>query len=409
MKTKSTLQLITCFLILTTFKQSIAQQVNDVQLYTFAHSLIDHRPPLIATPSDETTILHWIYDISQTSGRTFATTGQFGQLTDHVDNLPPNSNLGYDIVPGSWDETQTTFTNSNLNTVLLTVANFIQWDLPTNPDPADPMRRTIVEKTETLFDWANNELPNLRYYIYGNWPEMDNANAFPPTIPTQTEIDEFHNITIGNKGAFNNWWIQYQDAFLASRPALNAKLIPVGKIISQIYTQVIPNQIAFNELYEDSAPHGRANTYFLAGMITYMALYEENIPATYMPSTIINVEIRNNIEAIRNFAWQELNNFNFPNGDSRVFYNAPVLNIEKVELTNSLEIVPNPAGDFFSIKTKTEMSNDITIFDINGKQIKTFKNKKSSILINIKELNSGLYFLRITNSDGILTKKMIKK
>ena len=113
----------------------------------------------------------------------------------------------------------------------------------------------------------------------------------------------------------------YQDLIVASRPELDTRLIPVGMIMSKILRDVIPNQIPFDELYEDSAPHGRANLYFLAGMVTYMAMYEENIPVNYMPSTLISPAIRNNIETIRNFVWEELNNFNFPNGDSRVFYN----------------------------------------------------------------------------------------
>jgi len=297
------------------------EKVTDVQLYTFAHSLIDHRPPLIATPDDETTILYWMYDIAQNASKTFATTGQFGQLPNHVDNLPPNSDLGYNVVPNSWDESQNSFANSNLNTVMLTVANFIQYEPPSNPDPTDQMARSIIENTETLFDWTNTEIPNMRYYIYGNWPEMDLQNAYPPTLPLQSEIDDFHDITIGTTGNFAKWWEDYQDLIVASRPELDTRLIPVGMIMSKILRDVIPNQIPFDELYEDSAPHGRANLYFLAGMVTYMAMYEENIPVNYMPSTLISPAIRNNIETIRNFVWEELNNFNFPNGDSRVFYN----------------------------------------------------------------------------------------
>lgn len=407
MKTKTALKLILVF-TLCIYKQSIAQHVNDVQLYTFAHSLIDHRPPLVTTPSDETTILHWIYDISQNSGKTFATTGQFGQLNNHVDDLPPNSNFGYDSVPFSWDETQTTFKNSSLNTILLTVANFIQYQSPSGPDPSDPMERSIIEKTETLFDWTNTELPNMRYYIYGNWPEMDLQNAYPPTLPLQSEVDEFHDLTIGTTGNFASWWLDYQDLIVTSRPQLNTKLIPVGMVISKILRDVIPNQIPFNELYEDSAPHGRATIYFLAGMITYMALYEENVPASYMPSNIISPIVRNNLETVRNFAWLELNNFNFPNGDSRVFYSESNLNVENT-IKNIFNITPNPVANTFKIQSKLQLSNNISIYNLNGTLINTFRNIKSSDNINIGHLSSGLYFIEIKNSNGTFNSKLIKK
>lgn len=400
---------ISFLMVLIVSTKAVAQQVDDVQLYTFAHSLIDHRPPLIATPSDETTIAHWIHDISQSSGRAFAVTGQFGQLGNHVDALPPNSNFGYDRVPGSWDDSQTTFTNSKLNTIVLTVANFIQWMPPSSPDPSDPMGRSIVENTETLFDWTSTEIPNMRYYIYGNWPEMDLQNAYPPTLPLQREIDEFHEITIGTTGGFAAWWTEYQDLILASRPQLNTRLIPVGMVISKILRDVIPNQIPFDELYEDSAPHGRANVYFLAGMITYMALFEENIPANYIPSTIVSPVIRDNLDDIRNFAWQELSSFNVPNGDSRVFYNTPVVLADEVTVGDRVKVLPNPAEDRFRIQTESLGSNEVIIFSIDGSVINRYSDIASSDFLNVEHLDPGVYLLEVKNSDGRSVIKFVKK
>lgn len=385
-------------------------QVNEIQLYTFAHSLIDHRPPLIETPSDETTILHWIYDIANTRGKTFASTGQFGQLNNHVDGLPPNSNLGYDLVPNSWDENESTFADSELNTILLTVANFIQYTPPDQPDPSDPSARSVQDMTETLFEWTADQLPNLQYYIYGNWPEMDLQNSYPPNLPSQNEIDEFHDITIGREGFFAEWWLDYQDLLKASKPELNTKLIPVGMIISKLLRNEIPNQIPFNELYEDSAPHGRANIYFLAGLITYMAMYEEKIPINYTPSTIISPIIRSNLSSINDFIWQELNNFNYPNGESRVFYSEPVVSMIRNGQVGWIKTYPNPVKDYFSIQNNTHSILNFDIIGIEGHKHRSSIEFNTAINVNMKSLENGIYFLVIKNKNNevLMNRKIFK-
>lgn len=407
---KKTTFLVILGLTFLSLKNTLYAQVNDLQLYGFIHSLVVHEPPLIPVPNNETTTPYWVNDIAQFATNSFGFTGQFGQIPDHVDQLPPDANIGFPSVASPWDsDSGQTFATSDINAILLTAANFIQWVLPTDPDPADAMGRTIVANTETLFDWTDNEISGLRYYIYGNWPEMNTASAFPPTIPTQSEIDEFHNITMGITGDFDDWWLQYQDAIVTSRPALNVKLIPVGRIISLIHTQIIPNQIPFDELYEDSDPHGRANTYFLAGLITYTALYEQQVPGNYMPSAIISPEIRNNLTAINDFIWQELNNFNFPNGDSRVFYSS-ALNIKNYDNVALQTIFPNPVDQFFSIKLPTNNNYTISIFNSNGSLVKNLYNIKNSDNIHVEDLTSGVYFIKIQgNRNDHKIKKMIKK
>ncbi|SNR16385.1 T9SS type A sorting domain-containing protein [Tenacibaculum jejuense] len=416
MKSKITLVIVLIFTAL--FQPyNINSQVNDVQVFGFIHSLV-HHSSLRETPIPETATFYWVNDIVQSTSDTFAASGTFGQLTDHVDrNLPPNPGIGYDGVPGTWDpDTGGTFTTSTTNTILITAANFIQYVSPTQQDPADSTTgRTVVSKTETLFDWLNNEKPNLRFYIYGNWPEMDLMNSYPPTLPTQNEIDEFHNITMGISGNFNSWWTDYQDAIIASRPSYNARLIPVGRIISQILTSVIPNQIPFNELYEDSDPHGRANIYFLAGMITYMAMYEKEIPASYMPSSIISSAIRNNLTQIRSFIAQELNDFNFPNGNSRIFYNRPVLSTEENQIVeNNISIIPNPVSNVFQIESQTNNTFDISIYNVNGQVLKDIPNYNTTTernFIDINNLSNGIYFLRLKDQTNnfIITRKIIKR
>ena len=377
---------------------SVNAQNSSVRMYAFGHSLIDH-----ATSSGETNIMYWLSDIAQEAGNTFATTGQYGFLPTHA-NLPPSSNWGYSGVTSSWDSSLAPFSDADINTILITAANFIQHESPDSPHPLDA-NTSVIQASETIFDWVNMQESNVRYYVYGNWPEMDLANTFPPTPPTQTEIDFFHNQTIGS---FTDWWINYQDLMLVSRPNLNTRLIPVGMIISKILRDIIPNQIAFTDLYEDSAPHGRESIYFLAGMITYMAVYEQNIPDTYIPNSSVHSVITNNLSTLKDFSWNELINFNLSNGDSRVFY-SNILSVGNTDFNNeNISLYPNPSQNHFKI-SKLDGYYNISIYDIFGRIIQVNEYVNSMTSISLGNLDNGVYLIKIQSNEReeVLSRKLI--
>ena len=366
---------------------------QDVRMYAFAHSLIDH-----ASEHEGTNIMYWINDISIEAGNSFATGGQFGFLTNH-DDLPPRSNLGYDGITGVWDDSSEPFSDADINTVLITAANFIHDVPPTDPHPLDNAT-TVVQSTEEIFDWVNTEEPDVNYYIYANWPEMNLASEYPPTLPLQSEIDDFHSLTIGT---FADWWIDYQDAMLVSRPALNTRLIPVGMIISRILTDVVPNPIPFDSLYEDAAPHGRETVYFLAGMITYMAVHEGNIPDTYMPNATVHSEIRSNLETIRNFAWNELVSFNLEDGSSRVFHSSKVRVEDETINPGRLSLYPNPASRMLNINLPSTISQNIGVQMVNllGQKFDvTLSQNGSDLLVDVSGLPNGIYFYKVISAGG---------
>jgi len=391
-------KIITVIVLIIITKTSLAQ-ITNVRMYAFGHSLIDH-----ATGNENTTIMYWINDIAQEANKTYATGGQYGFLTTH-NNLPPASNWGYSSVASVWDDTQETFAQADINTILLTAANFIQYEAPNMPHPLDN-NTTVIQATETIFDWVNQQESNVRYYIYANWPEMDLQNEYPPTTPLQSEIDDFHNVTTST---FTDWWKTYQDGVLTSRPQLKTRLIPVGMIISKILRDVIPTQIPFNMLYEDSAPHGRATIYFLAGMITYMAVYEENIPNTYMPDSTVHTTITNNLTTIRSFIWSELNSFKLPNGDSRVFYNTTLAEEDVTLESKTVLLFPNPTKEKFKVKGIS--SHNIKIIDMLGKVYETYNNLKTVEFMDVSKLSKGIYFVQIQDlkNNKKYIKKLIKK
>lgn len=74
---------------------------------------------------------------------------------------------------------------------------------------------------------------------------------------------------------------------------------------------------------------------------------------------------------------------------------------------NNFAVYPNPVRDVLNVSNlnATEITS-ISISDINGRVVKELKNSIESI--NVLDLNSGVYFLKISTVDGVGTTKIIK-
>jgi len=71
-----------------------------------------------------------------------------------------------------------------------------------------------------------------------------------------------------------------------------------------------------------------------------------------------------------------------------------------------IEIYPNPTSDFMQVNIQYEGTIFYKIFDISGKQVassKTYNNK----LIDITNLNKGMYFIQLNFDNNRVTKKFI--
>ncbi|WP_420571557.1 zinc-dependent metalloprotease [Kordia sp.] len=115
-------------------------------------------------------------------------------------------------------------------------------------------------------------------------------------------------------------------------------------------------------------------------------------------------------------------NNNYPGGGSyndatsfyrnvKIYENTVLSTIEFADLDARITMYPNPAQDEISIVSSEGIVLDnVSIFDINGKVIKTvaLKNQvQNNIIIN--DLASGVYFVNIQSNKGeIATKKLIK-
>ncbi len=81
------------------------------------------------------------------------------------------------------------------------------------------------------------------------------------------------------------------------------------------------------------------------------------------------------------------------------------LSVNNVEFDNSISIIPNPVSDTFTIDLSGEVLENIIIYNELGQQIKEVTTKK----VNISNLSTGTYFVKIISQSGKeTTKKIIK-
>jgi len=363
-----------------------AQQ--EIRNFIFGHSLIHHEFQVNPTPSQETSVPHWMHFLAQAGDDEYSVSGQYGFLPQH-DNLPPIAQWGFDVVPSAWESDYESFGDAGFTTIMITPGNFIQWQGPEELYYNDDV--SPVSATQTIFNWCNEQEEDLRFYIYENWPDMAGylGGGFPPTEQEWNLYNEYLN------GDFHDWFLQYYHLLRESIPSSCIRMIPTGPIISKLLFTAPYDQIPIDQLYEDDAPHGRASIYFLASLVTYMSMYEKEAPEYFVVDDIIHPIIRDNYEDVVSFIWEELNSFNDADGNSLVFCSLVSSNDEVVSSEQSFYLRPNPASHNLTISGDINYKG-ISIYDGLGNLHDAYSSVSGSeISIDISNYTSGFYIVQL--------------
>ena len=82
------------------------------------------------------------------------------------------------------------------------------------------------------------------------------------------------------------------------------------------------------------------------------------------------------------------------------------LGIDDIIKDSKISIYPNPVKDLFQISTQSQIEM-IQIYNTLGLLVKTIKDNFKEI--DISELSSGSYFVRLFSNDGSIQKMIIKQ
>jgi hypothetical protein len=95
----------------------------------------------------------------------------------------------------------------------------------------------------------------------------------------------------------------------------------------------------------------------------------------------------------------------------RISIDGIILSTQQISSNNypNIKIYPNPSVSNITIEGKN--LNKVIIISENGKIISTKENLNGieNLVINLTNLSNGIYFVQVTASDGIITKKIIKQ
>ncbi|WP_282031803.1 endonuclease [Winogradskyella eximia] len=120
--------------------------------------------------------------------------------------------------------------------------------------------------------------------------------------------------------------------------------------------------------------------------------------------TIPNINIENSVSIVINGNSGSGNRVVFDNL-SYTCYTA--LNVEKFDIS-SVKIHPNPVKNSLTVDLESNISTSIEIFDILGKRVIKNNISKTSNL-NLQALKAGIYIVKITQGNSIVTKKLVKQ
>lgn len=269
---------------------------SDQRVYIFGNSLIHHQ-----TKSDQTTVPHWLQQLSAADGTKFSASGQWGFLRNFIEG-PPTDQWSFKQVRKSWVKQHMPFAKADLTTIIVNPANFIQYKTPDKPyDGENRTNESPLGATLKLFDMVSASHKAVTFYIYEGWAEAESVSKTFPL--TREQLDTFHKL---NQAAYHDWYVDYRDRVAAARPDLDVRLISVARILSKLLSSAPLNSLRFEELYSDLSPHGTAATYFLAAVITYTAIYGRPVPASFTVPDTLPAAIKDGYPGIRQTVCTEL-------------------------------------------------------------------------------------------------------
>lgn len=262
-----------------------------LKAYFFGNSLVHHLDglPLTSTP-------YWLNLIAQTRGTRLQADGSWGFLLNHAAQLPPEPNWQISGVRGVWERRKGSLGQSDISAVVLTPANFLQFQSPTAIIPGDnPDRLSAVAASLKVLDWANSDPGDteMRFFLYQGWADMAGVvDQFPPSRT------EFNAYLAAQSGAYDQWYRDYAAALKQARPNMSLEVLPIATTLAKILKRPELAALRPTDLFTDDAPHGTATIYFLAALISYGPMFGDELPTQMSLPEVIHPLVRQHYPTI---------------------------------------------------------------------------------------------------------------
>ncbi len=125
----------------------------------------------------------------------------------------------------------------------------------------------------------------------------------------------------------------------------------------------------------------------------------------------VNIDLSNEFENWENIKKIRFRFENKSDGGNNLYidninleFNVPIIELE----TFNLEIFPNPTNDYIYIVQKNQKNLVFELLDLSGKVLLKEPFFKKETSVSIKNIISGLYFIKVSDKDDFIVQKVIK-
>jgi hypothetical protein len=320
-----------------------------------------------------------------------------------------NNNLSYEIF-SYWNTSTNSWINISKNECTYDANNNVifeiwsRWDTSTNS-------WIFSSKYEYTYDDNNNVI----FEIYSRWDTSTNSWIFSSKY--EYTYDDNNNVIseiYSEWDTSTNSWIfdsKYEYTYDAN-----------NNLTSEIfsYWDTSTNSWIFDFKYEYTYD---ANNNIIYEITSYWDtstnswIFDSKYEFTYdLTVSIDNVLVPNNFDIesnnpILSYFYYYYDGSDFVLDMKYIFYYSDITGINEVTDNYNVSIYPNPANDYLMINTTTNENLKIEIYTIRGQSVISTEciNNASQMRIDISQLPSGMYFIRIANNQNNITKKFVKE
>jgi hypothetical protein len=115
--------------------------------------------------------------------------------------------------------------------------------------------------------------------------------------------------------------------------------------------------------------------------------------------------------------WVYIKDFSVSNGDDCAWIDyitfpgtATIMDVQKHVLDNKLSVNPNPGtGEFWVSVPSNQDVKRLSVYDLHGKRLVQENNFKSSSLLDLRALKTGMYVIVLETQDAVFTEKLLIK
>ena len=84
-----------------------------------------------------------------------------------------------------------------------------------------------------------------------------------------------------------------------------------------------------------------------------------------------------------------------------------IIGIESYNINDNIKIYPNPTTHQLTIESEKLTFNEIEVITITGLKVKSFQQNIKTI--NVSDLPTGIYFIKLFSEEKVFTKKFVKQ